>query len=41
MLMTNATYSFLLQTGRTAAHVRGVDVAASDENVTLAERHAP
>jgi hypothetical protein len=40
MLMPIATYSFLLKTGHAAAHRRGVDVATSDENVTLAERHA-
>jgi hypothetical protein len=40
MLMPNATYSFFLQAGRTAAHVRGIAVATADENVTLAQRHA-
>jgi len=40
MFMPNATYSFFLQAGRTAAHVRGIEVATADQNVTLAERHA-
>jgi hypothetical protein len=40
MLMLNATYSFFLPAGRTSTHVRGIDVATADENVTLAERHA-
>jgi hypothetical protein len=40
MLMPNATYSFFLQAGRTSAHMRGIDIAAADENVTLAKRHA-
>jgi hypothetical protein len=40
MLMPNATYSFILQAGPTAAHVRGIDVANARENVTLAERLA-
>jgi hypothetical protein len=40
MLIPNATYSFFLQAGRTAARVRGVDVATADENVTLAKGHA-
>jgi hypothetical protein len=40
MLMLNATYSFFLGADHRLAHVRGIDVATPDENVTLAERHA-
>jgi hypothetical protein len=40
MLMTNATYSFFIQAGRTAAHACRVRGADADENVTLAKGHA-
>ena len=40
MLMSNATYSFFPKAGQAAAHVRGIDVATPDQNVTLAKRHA-
>jgi NAD(P)-dependent dehydrogenase (short-subunit alcohol dehydrogenase family) len=39
MLTPNATYPFFLLAGRTRAHMRGIDVATPDENVTLAVRH--